>query len=160
MSAPDHTMDANEHAQEHVHPHVAPWQLYAGIFGILIFMTIVTVAIANFDLGAMNTAVAVVIATIKASLVVTFFMHLKDDSRFNALFFLGSLLFGGLFLVYTLNDTAHRGAIDPQNGTRIDMSRPGQPGESGGGEWAAGTSPEKRQGRIVYDPKAHPVEHH
>ena len=127
---------STHHLDEPVHPHVAPWQLYAGIFGTLIFMTCVTVGVAQFDLGALNLAVAIGIATIKASLVVTFFMHLKDDRKFNAILFLGSLLFGAIFLVYTMNDTAFRGAVDSQNGTRIDPKT---------GEWAHGTDPMKAE---------------
>lgn len=137
---------------EAVHPHIAPWQLYFGIFGGLLFMTFITVLVSRFDLGAANLAVAILVATVKASLVVTFFMHLKDDRRFNAILFLGSVLFGGLFLAYTLNDTAFRGSVDPQNGGRYDVQS---------GEWAHGThpdkakygsSPEKIGSRIPIDP--------
>lgn len=125
---------AASHLEEPVHPHIAPWKLYAGIFGVLIVLTVITVAISRVDLGAANLAVAIIVATIKASLVVTFFMHLKDDRRFNAILFLGSLLFGGLFLAYTLNDTAYRGMVDPQNGVRIDPKT---------GAWAHGTDANK-----------------
>ena len=63
--------------------------------------------------------IAVVVATIKASLVAMFFMHLKDDNRFNVLIFVGSLLFMGVFFVYTMNDTQHRGQWDESYGTRV-----------------------------------------
>ena len=46
-------------------------------------------------------------------------MHLRDDSRFNALVFIGSVLFAGVFLAYTMNDTAHRGAGDPYYGVHV-----------------------------------------
>ena len=64
--------------------------------------------------------VAMLIASIKATLVMTFFMHLKDDSRFNALVFIGALLFGGVFLAYTLNDTGHRAEVEDVQGGYID----------------------------------------
>ncbi|MCA9582768.1 MAG: cytochrome C oxidase subunit IV family protein [Myxococcales bacterium] len=137
--------DPHHQPWEPVHPHIAPWQLYAGILGILMVMTVVTVAVANVDLGAANVAVAVIIATIKASLVVTFFMHLKDDRRFNALLFLGALMFGGVFLAYTLNDTAYRGSLNGINGTKRDYRT---------GEWAAGTAEGKKGGYLVYEPPA------
>lgn len=130
---------------EPVHAHIAPWQLYFKIFGALIAMTLITVAVANIDLGSANLAIAIMVATIKASLVVTFFMHLKDDRRFNALLFLGSLLFGGVFLAYTLNDTAYRGAVDGISGMRQDYRT---------GEWAPGTSPDRAKGDIVVPPLA------
>lgn len=107
------------HDDGHVHPHIAPVKMYIAIFMALIFFTVVTVAVGFVHLGPVNLLVAVIIATIKAALVVTYFMHLKDDARFNALVFVGSLLFGGVFLAYTLNDTAHRGQIDPEQGVEV-----------------------------------------
>lgn len=143
--AHEHGGHSAEDASEAVHPHIAPWQFYFKVFGTLIFLTGVTVAVANVDLGAANLAIAVTVATIKASLVITFFMHLKDDRRFNALLFLGSLLFGGIFLAYTLNDTAYRGDVDGISGTKRDYRT---------GEWAPGTAPDKAKGPIIVPPLA------
>ena len=49
---------------------------YFLIFTALIVMTAVTVAVAFLDLGPLNTVVAVTIASIKAALVLVYFMHL------------------------------------------------------------------------------------
>lgn len=117
-----------------VHVHVHSWKLYAGVLGALLVLTAITVATARVDVdhllslgnpvegvGAWNLGIAIVIATIKASLVVTFFMHLKDDKRFNGLVFLGSLMFVGVFLAYTMNDTHFRGRVgDRYNGVHVD----------------------------------------
>ncbi len=116
-----------------VHVHVHSTKFYAGVLFALLCFTVLTVAVSYLDVdaflalgepvrgvGAWNLTIAIVIATMKASLVVLFFMHLKDDSRFNALVFVGSLLFVGIFFAYTLNDTAVRGTMDPYNGVRID----------------------------------------
>ena len=54
----------------------------------------------------------------KFYLVAAEFMHLKYEQRFNTLFFLGSFLFVGVFVGYTLNDTDHRG--DDMYGRRVD----------------------------------------
>jgi len=112
----------NEHESDDgaVHAHIAPIKLYVGIFLALIFFTIITVALSLVHLGPVNLAIAIVIATLKAALVVTFFMHLKDDNRFNALVFIGSLLFGGVFLAYTLNDTGRRGETDHLQGAYVN----------------------------------------
>lgn len=122
-----------DHADGGVHVHVHSWKLYAGILGALLFLTVITVAAAYVDIdgfiafggevqgvGAWNLTVAVLIATSKAALVVMFFMHLKDDSRFNALILVGSLLFIGIFFAYTMNDTTIRGTMDRYNGVVID----------------------------------------
>lgn len=52
--------------------------LYMTIFALLIVGTVVTVAVAQVDLGAgLNVVAALLIATVKASLVAAIFMHLK-----------------------------------------------------------------------------------
>ncbi|MEO7113643.1 MAG: cytochrome C oxidase subunit IV family protein [Polyangiaceae bacterium] len=100
-----------------VHAHISPWQFYVKIFLGLVCLTLLTIGVAYIHLGKLNLIVAIVIATLKASLVVTFFMHLKYDNKFNALMFLSALLFIGIFFAYTMNDTDHRGQIDSAQGT-------------------------------------------
>jgi cytochrome c oxidase subunit 4 len=68
---------------------------------------------------------------LKAALVVWFFMELKDDVAFNRLVFLGAVIFVGLFMAYTMNDTRHRNRVDAYNGARVDPRS---------GELAAGTA--------------------
>jgi cytochrome c oxidase subunit 4 len=72
---------------------------YIGIWLALLAGTALTVFAANLDLGPFNAAVALVIATVKAFLVVYFFMHLKGASEkllklvvISTLFFLFILL--------------------------------------------------------------------
>ncbi len=121
------------HGDGAVHVHVHSPKFYATILGVLLFLTVITVAASYVDIdgilalgaevqgvGAWNLTLAVLIATAKATFVILFFMHLKDDSRFNALVFVGSVLFVGVFFAYTMNDTAVRGTMDRYNGVRID----------------------------------------
>lgn len=112
----DHDLHADDGL---VHVHVHPASTYVKIFGALVFLTLVTVALSRVHLGEWNFFIAVVVATIKAALVALFFMHLKDDNRFNALIFVGSLIFMGVFFVYTMNDTQYRGQWDESYGTRV-----------------------------------------
>ena len=93
----------------HHHQHIASIKGNLIIFGALLLCTALTVAAYKVRLGEANLFVAIFIAGIKATLVCTFFMHLKYEQRFNILFFLGSFLFVGVFVGYTLNDTDHRG---------------------------------------------------
>jgi cytochrome c oxidase subunit IV len=116
----DHLAHHSEDVEDGlVHVHVHPASTYYKIFGALVFLTLLTVGVAQVHLGEWNFVVAVVIATIKASLVASFFMHLKDDNRFNVLIFVGSLVFMGVFFVYTMNDTEHRGQWDDSYGTEV-----------------------------------------
>ena len=58
--------------------HVSSLKLYIGIWITLLIGTLVTVLVAGVNLpGPLNTVVALTIATIKATLVVLFFMHVK-----------------------------------------------------------------------------------
>lgn len=59
---------------------------YFVIFGALIALTGLTVAVALVDLGHLNTAAALVIAGTKALLVLVFFMHLKISGSLVRLF--------------------------------------------------------------------------
>ena len=53
---------------------------YLAVFASLLVLTMVTVAVSSLDLTESATvAVAITIATIKASLVAMFFMHLKGE---------------------------------------------------------------------------------
>ena len=102
-----------------VHVHVHPASTYVKIFGALVCLTLLTVGLSRIHLGEWNFFIAVAVATIKASLVALFFMHLKDDNRFNVMIFVGSLVFMGVFFVYTMNDTQHRGQWDESYGTKV-----------------------------------------
>jgi cytochrome c oxidase subunit IV len=54
---------------------------YIGVWLALLVLTGATAGIAFVDLGAFNTVVALVIATLKALLVVLIFMHVKYASE-------------------------------------------------------------------------------
>jgi len=60
--------------------HVSSKGLYYTIFASLCVLTVVTVAIARVDLGAMNTPIALAVAVTKAMLVILFFMGVKYNT--------------------------------------------------------------------------------
>ena len=79
--------------------HPVPVRAYLLVFAALLALTVVTVAVASFDLSERATiVVAVTIATIKAALVAMFFMHLKGEKPF-VFWSLGltAVLFAALF---------------------------------------------------------------
>jgi caa(3)-type oxidase subunit IV len=51
------------------------------VFGVLIVLTVLTVAISRVHLGALNMPVGLAIAAIKASLVGAYFMHLISEKQ-------------------------------------------------------------------------------
>ena len=93
--------------------HVSPIWLYNTIFGGLLVLTVITVWIAQFDFGSANTVIAMLVATVKASLVALFFMHLLHDERLNLLTFGFGLLFVCLFFLFPLVDIGTRTFVDP-----------------------------------------------
>ena len=85
--------------------HVVSVQVLLGVFGALLALTALTVAVSYVDFGALNLLVAIGVATVKASLVALYFMHLRYDSPFNAVVFLIGVAFLALFLAITMLDT-------------------------------------------------------
>lgn len=87
----------NETSNQH---HVAPISLYLLIFGALMIGTILTVAVAKFDLGPLNNIVMLGIAMAKALLVVLYFMHVRWSSRLT--WVVASSGFFWLLILFTL----------------------------------------------------------
>jgi cytochrome c oxidase subunit IV len=61
--------------------HIMSSKFYYTIWIALLCLTVITAAVSFIDLGPLNTVVALVIATVKALLVVLFFMHVKYTSE-------------------------------------------------------------------------------
>jgi cytochrome c oxidase subunit IV len=113
----DHGHDEDDGA---VHVHIGSNQSYIGIFLALIFLTFMTVKVSYYDFGSANIVIAMLIATMKASLVAAFFMHLRYDKLFNTLAFLGSFLFLAVFILLTYDDLGNRGKVDPDYGGMVN----------------------------------------
>jgi cytochrome c oxidase subunit IV len=110
MSAHAHD-DGHDHAHGELqmgHHHVSSAAMFFNVLLALLFLTIVTVAASRFDFGSANMLIAMAIASVKASLVIAFFMHVKWDTAINKIVFLSSFLFLSLLFVFTLADLATR----------------------------------------------------
>jgi cytochrome c oxidase subunit 4 len=83
----------------------------------LLILTGITVGASyiHFGSSAANVVVALTIATIKATLVACFFMHLIHDKPVNALIAAAGFVFLGLFLMFTLLDFDTRENPTPRN---------------------------------------------
>jgi len=84
--------------------HIVPKRVYYVIFGVLMLCTYLTVQIAFFDLGPLNTIAAIGIAVFKATLVVLFFMHVKYSTRLTWAVVTGSLFWLAILLALTMAD--------------------------------------------------------
>ena len=107
-----HSHDS-QHTQSHdetdpladYHPHVVPVSLLLGVFGILLFLTVITVAATLIDLGPLNIWIALAIAVVKAAVVALYFMHLRYDRPFHGVILIASLFFVAIFIGLALVDS-------------------------------------------------------
>jgi cytochrome c oxidase subunit 4 len=85
--------------------HVSSWQTLVKVLLTLLILTVITVAVAQLDLGRLNIVGALGIASLKASIVTLWFMHLRFDKRFNFYILVGSLALVVWMVGYILFDT-------------------------------------------------------
>ncbi len=106
-----------EHSSTHSsEPHIVPLKYYFGVFGLLMVLTAITVAIAKIDFehawgpnwALMNIIVAMTIAVVKATAVVLIFMHVRWSSKLTQLIIISGLFWLVILLVLTYTDYAVR----------------------------------------------------
>ncbi len=85
--------------------HIVSIKTYAQVLGVLFVLTMITVLVARpvtgVDFGFLNTAIAMLIASVKAVLVLGIFMHLKYDDKIYWVILGSSVFF--LILLYFLS---------------------------------------------------------
>lgn len=92
--------------------HVLPLPVYLSVFASLILLTVITVWVAQFDFGAFNGLVAMAIATLKATLVGMYFMHLKYDNKLYATILVSSVGFLLIMWAFTIFDFITRVPVE------------------------------------------------
>jgi len=107
---------AEGHDSDH---HVMPLEIYLIVFGALLVLTGVTVAVSYMNLGPISLPVAMLVALIKASLVLGFFMHLKYESRILKTVFFSSLAFMFFFFAFIFIDISTRDMVLEETGNDI-----------------------------------------
>ena len=88
--------------------HVVPLRIYFLVFAALMVGTALTVMAARVDLGPLNIAVALAIASVKAALVVLYFMHMRYSHRLNWIFAGAAVLWLFLLVGVTMADVLAR----------------------------------------------------
>jgi cytochrome c oxidase subunit IV len=91
----------HEHAEHSAIPYVLT-------LAALIALTITTYSVAKLDLGRFNFIIAMAIAATKGSLVVLFFMHLKDQKGASRLTMLIAITFVLLLIGLVIADLSTR----------------------------------------------------
>jgi cytochrome c oxidase subunit IV len=115
-------MADHSHDTTHAHPG-NPIKFYIGVFALLMVMTLLTVYVAQFDLGEefkhtpglehisgiLNAIVALTIAVIKATAVIMIFMHVRWSSRLTQVIVVASVFWLLIMLSFTISDYVTRG---------------------------------------------------
>ena len=104
--------------------HITPLKTYLIVFLSLLVLTAITVYSAQYDFGSFNIVLALLIASIKSSLVLLFFMHLYYDNKINLIFILGSVLFLAIFIGITMIDTNQRTILYDIRGKLVNEQTP------------------------------------
>ena len=88
--------------------HVLSYTFLTAIWGVLIVLTGLTIAVARVDLGFLNVVVALSVACTKALLVVFFFMHLKYENFTIKAMVLSAFVILAICIGFTFFDVAYR----------------------------------------------------
>ncbi|OFZ31726.1 MAG: hypothetical protein A2622_03900 [Bdellovibrionales bacterium RIFCSPHIGHO2_01_FULL_40_29] len=93
------------HSSDSAH-HVTPFNVYVKVAVALFALTFLTVAAHSIreHLQPFSALIAFSIATVKAYLVVAFFMHLKYETNMNRAIFISGFLFLALLFILTTLD--------------------------------------------------------
>ena len=88
-----------EHSEHH--PSVG---VYLAIFAALLVLLVITVFVAEMEFGRWNFPVAAGIATVKAALIILFFMHVRYSTTLTWLFALAGFFWLAILFALTLAD--------------------------------------------------------
>jgi cytochrome c oxidase subunit 4 len=96
------------------HPHVISVQTNLAVFGALMLLLVLTIGVAYLDLGPFGLVIAMLIATVKAALIILYFMHVRYGSKLQWLFSGAAFFWLGILILITLGDYLSRGWVDVQ----------------------------------------------
>lgn len=97
------------------HTHEDGAGVYVKTLVALLVLTAITFGASYIDFGSGNVVIALFIATIKASIVALFFMHLRHERPVNSIIALAGFLFLGIFLMFCFMDQDTRRDPKPYN---------------------------------------------
>ncbi len=84
--------------------HISSYTSHTLVLIVLLILTFVTVFVSEFHFGVFSVGVALLVASIKATTVLTWFMHLKFESRFTKWMVAGVFILFALVVIITFID--------------------------------------------------------
>jgi cytochrome c oxidase subunit 4 len=98
------------HAPEHAQPkhHMVSFSTYVMVWVALLMLTALTIVTASMHFGAFSIVAAIIIATIKGTLVLLYFMNLRYEERIFLVMLGVALLTLAVIMVLTFVDVLFR----------------------------------------------------
>jgi cytochrome c oxidase subunit 4 len=90
--------------------HITPFRTYLLVYLSLILLLAATVGIAFLDLGFLNLIITLAIASVKALLVILYFMHVRESEPATKLFVIAGFIWLIILMGLTLTDYLTRGS--------------------------------------------------
>jgi cytochrome c oxidase subunit 4 len=90
------------------HNHITPYRVFFTVWVGLIVLTFITVGVSELALGKLSTFTAVFIASIKASLVLLYFMHMRFENRVIQIIAAVTVITFAVFIFLTFADYSFR----------------------------------------------------
>ena len=89
--------------------HISPVKLYVVIWLALMCLTVITVAVSYLDMYKFTVFTAMLIATVKATTVLLYFMHIRFEKAIYTYMILAVLATYATFVILTFADYSFRG---------------------------------------------------
>ena len=96
-----------ESVQHHDHP-LVPYGVYVRVWGALMVLTAITVAVSYVDMKQVTVLTACLIAATKGLLVVLYFMHIRFERGLYAIMIMVVFVAYGVFIGLTFVDYWYR----------------------------------------------------
>ena len=88
--------------------HIVPYRTFLLVLLALLVFTFISIGVTNYNLGPVTVLVALLLATFKTILVLTYFMHLKYDVKMFGILIAAVLALIGVVIFITFLDYLFR----------------------------------------------------
>ncbi|MFC2114997.1 cytochrome C oxidase subunit IV family protein [Bacteroidota bacterium] len=89
-------------------PHIVPYRIFILVLMALLVFTLISIGVTSYNLGPFTVLIALLLATAKTVLVLTYFMHLKYDEKMFAILAAAVLILIGVVIFITFLDYLFR----------------------------------------------------
>ena len=93
---------------ENENNHIIPYRTFIYILALLIALTLTSVAVTQIYLGTFTVVLALLIAAVKSSFVLRFFMHLKFENKMFSVAVIAVVLVLCIVIIITFLDYLYR----------------------------------------------------